>query len=187
MTLKSLPKPYEIATEKRKLIGEDTDRALLEVIKENPRLSLYELALEIDWKVGKVDGSVKRLLEEGLVKVECFIKNGRRVKLVSKADYKCSPDTFNVPKDLLDTDAPWKDTAYVYGLDRLTIGVSGKPVDEWEETAGLKSKLPLKEADDSLTFQLPKDFAQFYALERSIVTMSAVKDVVLLSIEGQAC
>lgn len=187
MTLTSVQKPYEIAVEERKRIGEDTDRALLEVIKENPRLSLYELALEIGWKVGKVDGSVKRLLEKSLVKVEFFIKNGRRVKLVSATDYERSPDMFNVPKDILDPDKPWKDTAYVYGLDRLTIGVSGKPVAEWEETAELKSKVPLKEADGMLTFKLLKDFAQFYALEKSIVTLSAIKDVVLLSIEGQAC
>ena len=187
MTLTSVQKPYEIAVEARKRIGEETDKALLEVIRENPRLSLYELALEINWKVGKVDGSVKRLHEKGLVKVECFIKSGRRVKLVSAISYEPSPETFNVPKDLLDPDTPWKDTAYIYGLDRLTIGVSGKPVAEWEETAELKSKVPIKEVDGTLTFQLLKDFAQFYALEKSIVTLSAVKDVVLLSIEGQAC
>ena len=202
MTLTSFQKPYEIAAEERKRIGEDTDRVLLEVIKETPRLSLYELALEIGWKVGKVDGSVKRLHERGLVKVECFVKSGRRVKLVSAtdcrvqvagsnptrlADCRPPPDTFNVPKYLLDPDAPWEDTAYVYGLDRLTIGVSGRPVAEWEETAELKSKVPLKEVDGMLTFQLLKDFAQFYALEKSIVTLSVVKDVALLSIEGQAC
>jgi len=185
MTLTSLQKPYEKAAEKRKRIGEDTDETLLEVIRENPRLSLYELALEIGWRVGKVDGSVKRLHEKGLVKVECFIKAGRRVKLVSAIDYRPSFNVFTIPKDILEN-ALWKDAAYVYGLDRLTIGVSGKPVAEWEETAELKSKAPLKEIDDNLVFQLPKDFVQFYALEKSIVTLSTVKDVVLLSIEGQA-
>jgi hypothetical protein len=187
VTLTSVQKPYEAAVEERKRIGEETDKALLEVVRENPRLSLYELALEIGWKVGKVDGSVKRLHEKSLVKVECFIKSGRRVKLISATEYKHSPHTFNVPKDLLDPDAPWEDTAYVYGLDRLTIGVSGRPVAEWEETAELKSKVPVKEADGILTFQLLKDFARFYALEKSIVTLSIVKDVALLIIEGQTC
>lgn len=187
MTLTSCQKPYEVAVQERKRIGEETDRALFEVIKENPRLSLYELALEIDWKVGKVDGSVRRLHEKGSVKVECFIKNGRRVKLVSANDYEPSANTFNVSKDLLDPEAPWKDTAYIYGLDRLTIGVSGRPVPEWEETAELKSKAPVKEVNGTLSFQLFEDLVQFYALQKSIVTLSVVKDVVLLSIEGQAC
>jgi hypothetical protein len=186
MTLTSLEKPYEKATEKRKQIGEDTDEALLKVIMENPRLSLYELALETGWGVGKVDGSVKRLHKKGRVKVECFIKAGRRVKLISAVEYKPSPDIFSVAKDILDN-ASWKDNAYVYGLDRLTIGVSGKPVPEWDETAVLKSKVPVKEMEENLIFQLPKKFVGFYALGKSIVTLSTVKDVVLLTVEGQFC
>jgi len=187
MTLISLQKPYVKATQKRKQIGEDTDEVLLRVIKENPRLSLYELAQEIGWGVGKVDGSVKRLHEKGLIKVECFIKAGRRVKLISAIDYKPSPDTFNVPMAILSQNTSWKDAAYVYGLDRLTIGVSGKPITEWNEAAVLKSQVPLKQAEDNFVFQLPKKFADFYVLEKSIVTLSTVKDMVLLTVEGQVC
>lgn len=186
MTLASLEKPYEKAAEKRKQIGEETDGTLLRVITENPRLSLYELALETGWRVGKVDGSVKRLHEKGLVKVECFIKAGRRVKLVSAIDYKPSLDIFSVPKDILEN-ASWHDAAYVYGLDRLTIGVSGKPVSEWNDVAVLKSKVSIKETKENLIFQIPKEFVDFYMLEKSIVTLSTVKDMVLLSIEGKTC
>jgi DNA-binding Lrp family transcriptional regulator len=187
MTLVSLPKPYIKATQKRRQIGEDTDEGLLKIIKKNPRLSLYELALEIGWGVGKVDGSVKRLHEKGLIKVECFIKAGRRVKLISAIDHKSSPDTFNVPIAILSQSTSWKDAAYIYGLDRLTIGVSGKPITEWGEAAVLKSQVPLKKAEDNFVFQLPRKIADFYALEKSIVTLSTVKDVVLLTVEGQVC
>ena len=34
---------------------------------------------------------MKRLHDNGLVKVECFVKAGRRVKLVSAVDYESSP------------------------------------------------------------------------------------------------
>ncbi len=186
MTLTSLDKPYEKAAEKRKQIGEGTDQTLFRVIVENPRLSLYELAQETDWGVGKVDGSVKRLHEKGLVKVECFIKAGRRVKLVSAVDYESYPDLYSVPEDILDS-ASWKDQAFVYGLDRLTIGVSGKSVPEWDAATVLKSKVPVKRMAKSLVFRLPKKFVDFYALGKSIVTLSTVKDVVLLTVEGQAC
>jgi len=186
MTLTSLEKPYERAAEKRKQIGEDTDQVLFKVVVENPRLSLYELAQETGWGVGKVDGSVKRLHEKGLVKVECFIKAGRRVKLVSAVDYESSPDVCRVPQDILD-DASWKNKAHVYGLDRLTIGVSGKPVPEWDEAAVLKSKVLVKRMAKNLIFRLPKKFVDFYALRKSIVTLSAVRDAVLLTVEGQFC
>jgi len=186
MTLISLDKPYERAAEKRKQIGDDTDQTLFKVVVENPRLSLYELAQEIGWGVGKVDGSVKRLHEKGLVKVESFIKAGRRVKLVSAVDYESSPDVFRVPLDILDG-ASWKDSAHVYGLDRFTIGVSGKPVPEWDEAAVLKSKVPVKRMKENLIFRLPKKSVDFYALRKSIVTLSTVKDKVLLTVEGQMC
>jgi len=129
---------------------------------------------------------VKRLHEKGLVKVECFVKAGRRVKLVSAMDYESSPDVFRVPLDMLDG-ASWKDSALIYGLDRLTIGVSGKPVPEWDEAAVLKSKVPVKRVKENLVFRLPKKFVEFYALGKSIVTLSTVKDMVLLTVEGQAC
>jgi len=186
MTLTSLEKPYEKAAERRKQIGEGTDHVLFKVVVENPRLSLYELAQETGWGVGKVDGSVKRLHEKGLVKVECFVKAGRRVKLVSAVDYESSPNLYSVPRDILDT-ASWKDSAFVYGLDRLTIGVSGKPVPEWDEAAVLKSKVRVKKMRNDLIFRLPRKFVDFYALGKSIVTLSTVKDKVLLTVEGQAC
>jgi len=56
------------------------------------------------------------------------------VKLVSAVDYESSPDLYSVPEDILDS-ASWKDQAFVCGLDRFTIGVSGKPVPEWDEAA----------------------------------------------------
>jgi len=186
MSLTSLEKPYERAAERRKQIGEGTDQVLFKVVVENPRLSLYELAQETGWGVGKVDGSVKRLHEKGLVKVECFIKAGRRVKLVSAVDYESSPEVFRVPHDILD-DASWKDKAHVYGLDRLTIGVSGKPVPQWDKVAELESKVPVKRMAKNLIFRLPKKFVDFYALGKSIVTLSTVKDVVLLTVEGRFC
>jgi len=186
MTLMSLEKPYERAAERRKQIGEGTDQVLLKVVVDNPRLSLYELAQETGWGVGRVDGSVKRLHEKGLVKVECFVKAGRRVKLVSAADYESSPDLYSIPEDILNS-ASWKDQALVYGLDRLTIGVSGESVPDWDEAAVLKSKVSIKRMNENLVFRLPKKFVDFYTLGKSIVTHSTVKDKVLLTVEGQVC
>jgi len=46
-------------------------------------LSIYELAKSIGWSHGKVYSSVKRLEEDGLVKVDKAIRNGRSVSIVT--------------------------------------------------------------------------------------------------------
>lgn len=183
--VKSVEKPFMKAAERRRRIGEETDRILLQVIRENPRLSLYELALEVGWGVGKVDGSVKRLLKEGRVKEEYFVRNGRRVKLVSSVEFKPSSDVFDIPKDVVDSDFSWRGEVFVYGLDRLTIGVSGRVVEEWEERAFMKARVPVKEGEKSFVFVLPREFVDFYALERTITGVSIVGDVVLITMEGK--
>ena len=106
--------------------------------------------------------------------------------MVSAVGHRSSPDIFSVPLDILDS-VSWKDQAFVYGLDRLTIGVSGKSVPEWDEAAVLKSKVSVKRVKENLVFRLPKKFVDFYSLGKSIVTLSTVKDKVLLTVEGQAC
>lgn len=183
--VKSIEKPFMKAAEGRRRIGDETDGILLQVIRENPRLSLYELAQEVGWGVGKVDGSVKRLLREGKVKEEYFVRNGRRVKLVSSVDYKPSPDVFDIPKDVVDSNFSWRGEVFVYGLDRLTIGVSGRVVEEWEERAFMKARVSVRESEKSFVFALPREFVEFYALEKTITGMSIVGDIVLLTMEGK--
>lgn len=183
--LKSVEKPFMKAAERRREIGEETDKILLRIIRENPRLSLYELAQEVNWGVGKVDGSVKRLLRDGKIKEEYFVRNGRRVKLVSSIEYEPSANVFEIPKEAVNRNFSWWNEAFVYGLDRLTIGVSGRAVDEWEERAFLKAKVSVKQIEGSFIFKLPKKFVDFYALEKTIIGISIVKDLVLLTMEGR--
>lgn len=183
--LKSVEKPFMKAAERRREIGEETDKILLRIIRENSRLSLYELAQEVNWGVGKVDGSVKRLLRDGKIKEEYFVRNGRRVKLVSSIEYEPSANVFEIPKEAVNRNFSWWNEAFVYGLDRLTIGVSGRAVDEWEERAFLKAKVSVKQIEGSFIFKLPKKFVDFYALEKTIIGISIVKDLVLLTMEGR--
>jgi predicted transcriptional regulator len=69
------------AVQARRAIGGDTDWELYELIDERPRLNIYELAKLKGWTHGRVQGAVKRLENNGLVRVELVV-DGSRVKLL---------------------------------------------------------------------------------------------------------
>jgi DNA-binding MarR family transcriptional regulator len=63
--------------------AEDDEWDLYEKISEAPSLNVYELAKRMGWSTGKTRGAVKRLEEEGLIKIEKSLRNGRAVGLVT--------------------------------------------------------------------------------------------------------
>jgi len=65
------------ATLVRMAKAEDDEWALYEKISEIPNLNVYELAKQMGWSTGKTRGAVKRQEEEGLIKIEKSIRNGR--------------------------------------------------------------------------------------------------------------
>jgi predicted transcriptional regulator len=71
------------AVRKREALAEDVDWELYKWIEGHPGLNIYALAKSIGWSHGKVYSSVKRLEEDGLVKVEKIIRNGRTASIVT--------------------------------------------------------------------------------------------------------
>lgn len=55
------------AVRARKLIGELTDHELNSFIGHYEGLTLYEIAKRKKWTIGRVQGSLKRLLNKGLI------------------------------------------------------------------------------------------------------------------------
>lgn len=76
------------AVRKREALAEDVDWNLYNWIEEHPGLSIYELAKSIDWSHGKVYSSVKRLEQDGLVKVDKVIRNGRSASIVTYREWQ---------------------------------------------------------------------------------------------------
>jgi DNA-binding MarR family transcriptional regulator len=68
--------------------AEDDEWDLYEKISEAPSLNVYELAKRMGWSTGKTRGAVKRLEEEGLIKIEKSIRNGRAVGLVTATPWQ---------------------------------------------------------------------------------------------------
>ena len=76
------------ATLVRTAKAEDDEWDLYEKISEAPNLNVYELAKRMGWSTGKTRGAVKRLEEEGLIKIEKALRNGRAVGLVTATPWQ---------------------------------------------------------------------------------------------------
>ncbi len=68
--------------------AEDEEWDLYEKISEMPNSSVYQLAKLMSWTTGKARGAVKRLEEEGLVKIEKTIRAGRAVDLITPTPWQ---------------------------------------------------------------------------------------------------
>lgn len=139
------------------------------------------------WKerpAGRVDGSVRRLLNDGKVVVRVLERNGRRVNLVYPRDMKPS-NVVEVPAELLDACNPiWGKSAFVYALDSSTIGLSGKPMTEWEEISCFLERIPIEKSAGKIVLRIPERFCRFYNLERKHRVVSVNGNNILITVSG---
>ena len=90
-----------------------------------PGLSQYELTKKLKWNSGHVDGAIRRLVNQNLIVIKGFERNGRIVNLIYPKDSKPA-DLIEVPINLLQLEnGQWQDCAFVYALDSTTIGITG--------------------------------------------------------------
>ena len=156
----------------------------MSTIRKAPGLSLYELGQVMKWSNGKVDGSLRRLLNERKVVISAIERNGRPVHLVypkHRLDY----NIVEIPKSLLKTGNPtWKDAAFFYALDNLSFGITGKRFPDWEQVSSFSEKVKLLNEKDRLVVTIPEKFTNFYHLSEKRVTKSIADNNVLLTING---
>lgn len=160
------------------------DGMLLTTIKRAPGLSLYELRQIMKWSNGKVDGSLRRLLNERKIVINAIERNGRPVHLVYPK-HRLPYNIVEIPKSLLKLRNPtWKDAAFFYALDSLSFGVTGERFPEWERIASFKEKVALVNKKDRLVVTIPKIFVSFYRLSEKRLTKSVADNNVLLTVNG---
>jgi predicted transcriptional regulator len=92
--LKGSPAFSALEAVKRK--GADTDWTLYQLIDKHPGESIYALSKAINWSTGKVYASVNRLAEDGMVRIEKSIKDGRSVLIVKPLEWQ----EFFTPEEL---------------------------------------------------------------------------------------
>jgi len=169
---------------KRNVRGRESDEILLDIVVKYPGLSQYELGKKLKWNAGRVDGSVRRLLNANRVFVRVLERNGRRVNLVyAKAGKPLN--VIEVPAELLQKSNPmWSGYAFVYALDSSTIGVSGREMPEWEEISCFLEKIPTKEIGGKMIVQVPERFWRFYSLDRKHRVVSINGNNLLITVAG---
>jgi hypothetical protein len=169
---------------KRNKRGHDSDELLLAVVKDYPGLSQYELAKKLKWSSGRIDGSIRRLLNENLVVIKRVERNGRLVNLVYPKDGKPS-NVIEVPAKLLHTENPtWLDSAFVYALDSTTIGIAGHEMPEWNEISCFIEEIPIRKDEEKIVLQIPEKFSRFYNIERKHKVVSVNGNNILVTISG---
>ena len=169
---------------KRNVRGKESDEILLETIKNYPRLSQYELGKKLKWNAGRVDGSIRRLLNEGRILIRVLERNGRRVNLVYPKEQK-PVDVIEIPTQLLKTGNPlWDKYAFVYALDSSTIGIAGCEIPEWEEISCFLEKIPIQTAEGKMVLKIPEKFWRFYNMERKYRVVSINGNNILITISG---
>jgi hypothetical protein len=164
--------------------GKESDTALLTVIQQYAGLSQYELGQRLSWNIGKVDGSIRRLLRDRKITIRVLERNGRNVNLVYPSDYKTS-DSIEVPAELLQVGNPlWLTSAYVYALDSSTIGISGKETSEWKDIACFQEKIPIQRTSEKITILLPEKIKAFYNMDKKHTVVSVNGNNLLVTVSG---
>lgn len=164
--------------------GLQSDKLLLEVITDYPGLSQYELTKKMGWQSGRVDGAIRRLVNQNQIVVKSMERNGRLVNLAYPKDQKPS-DVIEVPANLLQSgNRAWLDCAFVYALDSTTIGIAGYGIPEWKEFAAFTAEISIKRAEGKIILQIPEKFSRFYGVGRRHTAASVNGNTVLITISG---
>lgn len=174
----------EVIFVKRNKQGRDSDVIMLNIIKEYAGLSQYELGKELGWNSGRVDGSVRRLVNAGKVVIRVWERNGRYVNLVYPKKNKPS-NIIEVPTELLKVGNPtWHESAHIYALDNSTIGIAGEEIEEWNETACFTDIIPLKRSSKKVALRIPEKFKNFYNINQRHKVVSISGNAILVTISG---
>ena len=164
--------------------GLQSDKLLIETINNHPGLSQYELAKRLDWPSGKVDGAIRRLVNQNQILIKSTQRNGRLVNLIYAKDHK-PPNVIEVPISLLQIDnRTWLDSAYVYALDSTTIGIAGSEMSEWKGIACFTETTPIKKDKETLVLQIPERFNRFYNIANKHKVVTVNGNAILITITG---
>jgi hypothetical protein len=172
------------ATFARLQLGTSTDMRVLEAIRESPGISMYNIAKALQFAPGRVDGSVNRLQNRNEIDTQYTLRDGRIVKeLYPKGFVQESKPEVKIDTDLLDSPDDWKEKAFVYALDRMTIGISPFESHEWNPKAFAKEIVDVNKSSDSVLVKIPQRLAEFYVWNNSDSEVSVVGNDVLVTLK----
>ena len=164
--------------------GELTDEKVITHIDNNPNCTITEISESLDMTRGRVDGSVNRLAEEGLVKINYFRRNGVLVKSICPVNSEPRKiDEVIFPKGLIDSSL-WEEEAYICALSRSSIAVTPYKKEKWKDRCAFIEKTNLSMISESGKLKLPEKFINFYEIPNSEIDISGFKDELFLSVDS---
>jgi len=86
----------ELANIVRRKKALETRWSLYEIIDKNPGITVYELAKQLNWTIGKVNYHVNKLINDGVITNSTKIENNRTKRKLHAKDWK----EFIKPEDL---------------------------------------------------------------------------------------
>ena len=166
-------------------VGLNTDSVILDKIKENPGISTYRIAKILHYSIGRVDGSISRLQERRKIDVQYVLCEGRLIKEIYPKGFitQQEAEVVRLDKELLESPDKWKKRAYIYALDRITLGITPFKSDEWEMKALAKEDVEVQELKDHLLIRIPPRLADFYIWKNSTSDLAIIGDLVLLTLK----
>lgn len=187
----------ENVKEMRKEQAQKTDSALLDFLKKKPgALSLYQIAQEIGWSIGRVQKSIDRLLKKGSVTYKRAFLGGRSLKLIIPIRVKANSQPsfvlhrpsdveIAIPTDMVDSDR-WRENAFLYGLDRISFGISSHQERKWHESSLFEAKVPVRKEESAIIMRMPEKVSRFYLLHITDYEVSASpkRNKVIVSVGG---
>jgi hypothetical protein len=172
------------ATRARKLMGSSTDKMILQMVNRQPGASLYEIARVSHSSVGMVDGSIQRLEKKGRVKIKHVLRGGRSLKEVFPSSFEM-PSSERIKLDVQAFSFPstWKDAAYIYPLNRISVGISPTKEKDWGSKALFEMEIPIKREDnsESILIEFPEILRSFYLSENSVMDLTVIGNRALVN------
>lgn len=164
--------------------GIHTDYVVMQRILESPGSTVHEVARDLGWTNGRVDGSANRLLKERRIRIRHYIRRGILMKKMYPAGKEIrEANVVEIAKEMI-AENLWNDTVHVYALSRSSIGLSATKNEEWEKRAFWKGDIKIEESEEELILRLPDNLAGFYRLENSETSLSASDEFALLTVES---
>jgi hypothetical protein len=179
----SSPSRSQAATLAHVRLGSATDREVMRMVDSRPGISVYEAARSLGFTAGKVDGSVARLQRRKKLDVGYVLRDGRLAKeLYPKGLVSESQDTISFDLGILESPEDWKETAYLYALDRMTMGVSPVKNEDWRTRALTQEPVGIRREDRRFIMEVPPKLLDFYVWENSSYEASALGNLVLITL-----
>lgn len=179
----SSPGRSEAATIARVSLGSATDREVMWTVASNPGISVYKTAKSLGFTAGRVDGSVARLQRRNEVDVQYVLRDGRLAKELYPKGVASEPrDTVAFDREILESPESWKETAYIYALDRMTMGISPTESEDWKRRALAQESTTVRRDGDRFMVGVPPKLLDFYVWENSSYEASAIGNLVLVTL-----